>query len=1101
MNSYAHRWNATRKKQVTEEVHQRRVRSSHLNHSASLLAFSCILWMASSIVSAAEATGPAALAQRQVSVADSSAQVPPQALIAPILRVPVSDGERLSVRRITTADGLSQTRVGQIVQDDRGFIWLGTQYGLNRYDGYDFKVFVHQPGVVNSLSGAYIFSLFKDRDGILWIGCNSTLDRLDPRTETFTHYSVDPEHANIGGPVFHISQDRHGALWLATGTGLHRLDPLTGVLTHYTHTVTDPQSLSTVDVKWSGEDREGHLWVGTADGLDEFDPNTGKVQLHIPVPDPFKVSLYEDRKGRFWVIRATGVGLALYDRASKVLTPISFYSHEPSPESISGVQDIQEDAQGQLWIASMGEGLLRYDPDRRHFVRYRNHPEDPNSIAEDDITTLFRDRDGNFWLGFRLGSNVFRPVEPLFESYKHYGDDPASLSSDSVSAIYDDSEGSLWIGTENGAEQIDRRTRKRIRTLTGDGATTPLVVAITENPKGLLWIGTFTQGLTSYDLRSGRYVHYRHKTGDPRSLSSDTVHVFFCDHAGNLWVGTDDGLNRFDPETNSFKVFKRDARSKSGQRYIAIAEDASGILWLGTHNSGLHRFDPGTGSIEVYKPDPANPGSLRDAMTPSVHVGAQGIIWVATQDGLNRFDSRAGVFEAFDTSNGLPGNLIDCILEDRRGNLWLSTNNGLSRFNIESRTFVNYTTADGMPGNDLTGWSACSANNKGELFFGGFSGAVAFAPEKLIESPATSHLLLTDFLLSGVSAPVGPEQVLNHSIAYTDGVTLTHEQRAFSVTFADLQYAHPELTRYRYKLEGLDSDWYDVGGGSRRATFTTLPAGKYVLRVQAHNARADWNQPGIMFNIMVLPPWWATWWIRIVYAVLVVFAAWFAYRLRLRRFVQQLQMRMEERINERTRIAHELHDTLLQGLLSASLQLAVADEALAPVSPAKGLVNRVSQMLQVMIVESRNTVQGLRVTRAEDLERAIANIPRDLGSNGLISISVVAEGRRKLLRAGVRDEVYWIARESITNALRHSNGSIVRITLHYLEDGFRLSVRDDGCGIDSQILKTGRENHFGLVGMTERARGIRGTLSVASAPDAGTEVLLTLSAAAAFDKT
>jgi ligand-binding sensor domain-containing protein/signal transduction histidine kinase len=1071
-----------------------------VNRYAALLAFPLAVWFAGDVALGSEsASGATPSFQIQGAGTDASAHSPPQPVVAPLVRIPVSAGGRLSVRRVTTADGLSQTRVAQILQDDRGFIWFGTQYGLNRFDGYEFKVFVHKPGVANSLAGAYIFSLFQDRDGILWVGCNLTLDRFDPRTETFTHYSVDPEHSELGGTVFHISQDSSGALWLATGTGLHRLDPRTGAILHYRHSATDLESLSTDDVKWSGEDRQGNFWVGTADGLDKFDRGTGKVRLHIPMPDPFKVSFFEDRQSRFWVIHHSGNGLALYDRQSNTLTPISFYAHDPSPESLSGVRDMEEDAQGRLWVASAGMGLLQYDPEGRRFVQYRNRPEDPNSVAADDINDLFKDREGDLWLGHTLGANVFHPTAPLFTSFRHYGDDPGSLSSESVSAMYDDSHGSLFIGTENGLDQIDRQTGKRVRTITAEGGTKPLVVAVIEDARGVLWIGSFTRGLTSYDVRNHRYAHYRHIAGDPTSLSNDTVHALFIDHAGVLWVGTDDGLNRFDPRSNTFKVFKIEAGSTSSQRYIAIAEDASGFLWLGTHDSGLHRFDPTTGRFEIYKPEPGNPASLRDAMTPSIDVSPQGIVWIATQNGLNRFDPKTGRFSAYDTTSGLPGNLIDCVLEDGRGNLWLSTNKGLSRFDPSRGSFANYTTADGLPGNDMTGWSACAKNRNGELFFGGFSGAVAFSAEKMADSQSVPHLVLTDFQISGTSATVGPHQALTTSIPYTDTVTLTHEQHAFSVAFAGLQYVNPETVRYRYRLEGLDTEWSEADSGSRRATFTTLPAGNYVLHIQARGSRGSWSEPGISLKIVVLPPWWATWWIRIFYALVIVFATWWAYQLRIRHFMRQLQVRMEERINERTRIAHELHDTLLQGLLSASLQLAVADERLDGSSPIKGIVHRVAEMLRVMIGESRNTVQGLRVSRAEDLEHAIATIPRDLGDVGQLTVRVVAEGHQRALRPAVRDEVYWIARESIANALRHSNGSAVHVTLQYSIDGFRLSVRDDGRGIDSQTLQTGRENHFGLVGMSERARNMRGTLNVSSAPGAGTEVVLTLPGTAAFD--
>jgi ligand-binding sensor domain-containing protein/signal transduction histidine kinase len=1058
------------------------------------LAASFAVLLASGVLLRSEASSSAGTPR-----GDPTVQKPPQPIVASIVRVPVSDGERLSVRRITTADGLSQTRVQQIVQDDRGFIWFGTQYGLNRYDGYEFKVFVHRPGVANSLSGAYIYSLFKDRDGILWVGCNLTLDRFDPRTETFTHYSIDPEHAKLGGTVTYISQDHSGALWLATGAGLYRLDPATGTIVHFRHSTSDPESLSTDDINWSGEDRGGNFWVGSADGLDEFDRNTGKVQLHIPVPDPFKVSFFEDHKGRFWVINDTGTGLALYDRLSNTLTPVSFYAHDPSPESLSGVADMAEDAQGRLWIATFGAGLLQYDVDLRHFIQYRNRPEDPSSIAQDNMHALFKDRDGNIWLGLNLGANVFRTTAPLFESFRHYGDEPGSISSDFVSAIYDDSKGSVWIGTINGLEQVDRRTGRKVRTIAGGPGIKPNIIAVTQDASGVLWIGSFTRGLISYDVGTGRYANYRHIADDPTSLSNNTVKNVFIDHAGTLWVETDDGLNRFNPKSGTFTVFKPDSGSTSAQRYYAIAEDASGFLWLGTSNAGLQKFDPATGRFEVYMPDPANPASLLDARTPSVHVSPQGIVWVATQNGLNRFDPKTNRFAAYDKGNGLPGNLIDCILEDDSGNLWVSTNNGLSRFDLINQTFANYTKADGLPGNDMTGWSACSRNRRGELFFGGFTGAVAFSPEKMIDTPSIPRLVLTDFQISGASAAVGPEHVLRTSIPYTDAVRLTHEQNVFSVTFAAFQYFNPESIHYRYRLEGLDSDWYEVDSTSRRATFTTLPARNYVLRIQARAARTSWGQSEISLSIAVLPPWWATWWMRILYVLVVVLAAWWSYRIRLHQFLRQVRMRMEERINERTRIAQELHDTLLQGMLSASLQLAVAEEGLEDTSPAKALVQRVSEMLRMMIGESRNTVQGLRTARGDDLERAIAAIPRDLGEVGGLAVRVVAEGQRRSLRTGVSDEVYWIARESIANAMRHSNGTSIHILLQYLREGLRLSVRDDGRGIDSQTLQSGRENHFGLVGMSERARNIRGSLSVATAPGAGTEVVLTLPASAAFN--
>jgi signal transduction histidine kinase/streptogramin lyase len=605
----------------------------------------------------------------------------------------------------------------------------------------------------------------------------------------------------------------------------------------------------------------------------------------------------------------------------------------------------------------------------------------------------------------------------------------------------------------------------------------------------------------SYDPRTRRLERYRHDSADPDSLSSDQVHVLFFDHTGTLWIGTDDGLDRLDKDSRHFHVYKVESESRSSQRYISIAEDASGTLWLGTHDSGLHRLDPTTGRFTVYKPNLTDPASLRDAMTPSVHVGAAGIVWVGTQNGLNKFDPRTGKFSAYDTRNGLPGNMIDCILEDGHGNLWLSTNKGLSRFNPTRETFANYSVMDGLPGNDLTAWSACQKNDRGELFFGGFAGAVAFSPDHLSDTYFAPPFVLTDFQISGASVPVGPRAVLKQSIAYTDNVVLSHEQNFFSVKFAALQYINPESNRFRYRLEGLNRDWYEVENNARQATFTTLPAGHYTFRAQSRSVRGPWIEPGIALHLVVLPPWWATWWIRALGVLTVALLIFWGYRIRVRQISQQLLIRMEERVNERTRIAQELHDTLLQGLMGASMQLAVANSQLSGNSAAKPLVERVAQLLRLMIEEGRNTVRGLRIRRPEmdDLEKAISLIPKDMGVGSEIQLHVLVEGARRKFRPAIRNDVYWIARESIANAFRHSRGSLIEAVMKYSKDGFRMSVRDDGRGMDPVTLRSGRENHWGLTGIYERSRRIGANLNVSSAIGAGTEIELTIAAETAFD--
>jgi ligand-binding sensor domain-containing protein/signal transduction histidine kinase len=1019
-----------------------------------------------------------------------------------MVNIPVVEGGSARFTRMSTADGLSQTRVSQIVEDDRGFIWFGTQYGIDRYDGYEFKVFVHEAGRVNSLAGAYVYSLFKDRSGMLWIGCNRVLDRFDPRTETFTHYRLETDElANLGSTVVHISQDRNGLLWLATGTGLHQLDPNTGKIVHFRHSVNDPGGLSTNDITWSGEDRTGDFWVGTADGLDKFDRATGKVLLHIPMPDPIQVAFFEDRFGQFWIYHEFGTGLALYDRASNTLTKFSFYRQEPSPDAMTGVTGMIEDRNGNLWLGSPGMGLLQFDREKRRFIRYRNRPGDVQSIGEDKVIALFLGHQGNIWIGLHsVGPNHFSPDKSAFEVFKHQVDDPNSLSVDFVNAILADSRGSIWLANDDGVNRLDRKTGK----LTGIGVgigTKPMIIHIMEDRSGMLWFGTYGRGLYSYDPNSGRSKSYRHNSSDPTSLSSDIVWGTFEDHAGNLWVGTTDGLDLLDRAKQSFHVYRPELNGGLKQVYVRMAEDEKGTLWLGTLQSGLQHFDPVTHQFTVYKSNPSDPYALGDDSVGAVYIASNHLIWLGTGNGLNRLDPATGKFTAYDARNGLSGNLIDCILEDDRGYLWMNTNKGLSKFDPTSGTFANYSDVDGLPGTDLTGWAACSKSRRGELFFAGFAGAVGFFPDNVEEAPYSPKVVLTDLELSGAPATIGAGGPLTQSIAYTDRIVLPHEVNIFSLTFAGLRYFSPESNRYRYKLEGLDRDWYEARSNNRRATYTTLPAGSYTFRVQAATARGAWSDPGTSLQVVILPAWWATWWFRTIYVALFALAIWIAYVVRVRHLSRQLAMRMQERVDERTRIARDLHDTLLQGLASASLQLEVADAKLPAQSDTKPLLARLSASLRQMIDESRNTVRGLRAgQQADDLERAIAFVPRDLGVDGTTDFRLVVEGTRRPLRRAIGDELFLIAREALANAFRHAHASFIEVVLVYSRKTLRLVIRDDGCGMSPATLQAGSLDHWGLSGMKERAARLGAELRLSSAEGVGTELDLIIPGHIVFER-
>jgi ligand-binding sensor domain-containing protein/signal transduction histidine kinase len=1047
----------------------------------------------------------------QPSVADSSTNGPDvprvgvaQAVVQDsVIRFPIIEAGGLRFRRISTSDGLSQTRAAQIVQDDQGFIWFGTQYGINRYDGYEFKVFVHDPKQPNSLCGSYVHALFKDRSGMLWIGCNQLVDRFDPRTETFTHYRVEPEGPdNQNMTVFHISQDREGVLWLATNTGLHSLDAATGVIRHFRHTLERPDGLSTNDIKWTGEDRNGSFWVGSRDGLDEFDRRTGTVLLHIPVPDLLQVSFFEDHAGRFWITQVTGSGLALYDRSTHTLTRFSFYERDPPPGNYTGVTGIVEDREGNLWLGSPGMGLLRFEPASRRFIRYRSRPHDSQSIGEDKVIGLFEDQAGNIWVGLNaVGPNYFVPYPSHFTTFKHDPDETDSLPTDFVNAIYEDSQGTLWLGNDQGLYEYDRRAHKGKLITAGLGAN-PTVISVIEDRSGIIWFGTYGHGVVSYDPRSGTYSIYRHDYHDPSSLCNDIVHRLFVDHRGTLWIGTEGGLSALDPGSQRFRNYYAGSEGVAGQYYLTIAEDKAGTLWLGTGRSGLQHFDPATGHLTEYKPSRQDPDGLRDNVVQSVYVSASGVIWIGTQNGLNELDPATGKFKGYDTGDGMPANFVSCLIEDDRGDLWLSTTRGISRFDPQSHAFSNYSVSDGLPGYDFTGWSACSKSSRGELFFGGYSGGVAFLPDSVRATPPMPRVVLTSLEVSGATVPIGPNELLQESISYTRRLILRREQDSFALQFAGIDYVSPEANRVRYRMEGLDPLWYETRGNIRRASYSALPAGDYEFQVQAASARGSWNEPGTSLHITILPPWWATWWFRTAYIAFALLVLGAVYVIRMRQLSRQLTIRMEERITERTRIARDLHDTFFQGIQGLLLRFNTASSLLEKdQASARTILRETLEKSDGVMLEGRELMLDLRegAAKTKELADALALAGSDLSRTDTSGFQVAVFGDPRPLHPVVFEELHRFGREALSNAFRHAQAKTIEAELHYERNQLRLRIRDDGVGIDEQVLNQGfRAGHWGLPGMRERASKIAGHLDIWSRAGAGTEIELRVPATVAY---
>jgi signal transduction histidine kinase/ligand-binding sensor domain-containing protein len=1038
-----------------------------------------------------------------------AAEVPQVTIDSRPIILPVIDGADLRFTRPALTDQLSQTKAGQMAQDDRGFMWFGTQYGLNRFDGYTFKIFVHDPGNPVSLNGVFVSALFKDRNGVLWIGCDQFLNKFDQATEVFTRYPVPF--------ATHISQDSAGLLWSATGSGLYSLDPVSGRILRYVHNPEDPASLGSNDVKSAAEDKNGRFWVATAQGFDELDRKRAKVVLHIPVNEPSNIlSFYEDRSGTFWIYQVSRNALAVFDRKTNTLTRYLFREQESPETALTGITSMVEDQAGSLWMGTHGDGLLRFDREHKRFIRYRNNPANPDSLPQDDVESLFTDREGSIWAGLGSKGLTRFSTQPMpFRRLPHGLGNPNSAQNPFIGALYEDQQGILWVGTPDALNRIDTAGNyTAYRRAAGQGARTD-AIAICEDRSQNVWVGTYGHGLLRFEPGTGKFQTYRHAAANPHSLSDDFVSRLLIDHQGTLWAASSEALSRFDAATGQFTSFRSDPRNGS-PFYLELVEDSHGTLWLGTHSSGLQRFDPATGEFtDYYLHDLNRRGTLSDNRVNSIHFDRAGTMWIGTQNGLDRFDPKTGTFTTFTRGDGLPGNVVGCVLEDDHGNLWMSTNSGVASFDPQTHAMQSYSAADGLPGPDLTGWGACSKGQDGELYFGGFSGGVSFYPDVVAAYPLTSHdnsyvppVVLTEFRLSGRPVEIGHGSPLAKSIADTNRLTLSYRQTNFSLTFSALSYANPVTNRYRYMLEGVDEGWHEVGSDERLATYTTVPAGKHTFRVQAATRHGRWSVPGAELSIEILPPIWQTGWFLTACSGSIALSLFLLYLARIRRLEYQFHLRMEERINERTRIARDLHDTLLQSLNGLLLRFqAVSNLLPARPSEAKQRIDSAIEQASATITEARDAVHELRAGGfvTADLAQAIGSLSKEIlsGSTGEIApeLRVQEEGTPRNLNPMVRDEIYRIAAEALRNAIRHAMARRIEVEIRYDERHLRIRIRDDGKGIDPNVVGSFHApGHWGLRGMRERAKLVGGSLEVWSELDSGTEVELSIPAASAYGK-
>ncbi len=822
---------------------------------------------------------------------------------------------------ISTNVGLSQSSVLCIFQDSRGFMWFGTRDGLNKYDGYNFTVYKYDANNGKSLAHNTIYDIAEDNDGNLWIATwGGGLDMFDWEKEVFVHHKPDPKDPYSIGST-HINcllNDHEGNLWIGTeGHGLQLYDKKKNRFISFTHNDNDPKSISEDRVQDIVEDADHDLWIATNHG-----------------------------------------GLNLFDHQTHTFT---HYRHDPNnPKSLASDETwtLFIDSKQQLWVGTRGGGLEGFNWSTSEFRHFRNNPSDNSSLPSNTIRTMNEDDHGNLWVGTENGGLSTMNLQTMtFENYAQDDVDAASLSSNSVYAIYKDKKGNLWIGMASAGINFVNADGSNFtyyrHTSSPASLSDNIVLSIFEDKDQKLWIGTDGGGLNQFDPRNGDFTHYMHDPANNNTIGANFVLSVCEDRDDNIWIGTwGQGVSVYNKKKKTFKQYKFDAARSNGLSSLNIWNifvDADDDVWLSTYGGGICKYDRKNDRFISYANDPSNPFSLgnnfvnlitqdregnmwvctngggldlmdKKTMTFTHHVKEEGVkpisnndiyclaedkdgnFWIGTNLGLNFMNRKTGAFTSYFMKDGLPSSSITGLLIDDRGRIWISTYKGLSRFNPFTKVFSNFGINDGLQANEFK-MNSCFKSRSGRMYFGGIGGFNSFIPDSVKEKTYDPPIVFTHFQILNKEVPISQNDddnsPLKKSITDTKELTLSHSQSVISFEFASLNYAIQDEKQYSYKLEGFDRDWNFVGS-RHSATYTNLDAGKYVFAVRGLNNDGKWSSTTATIALTITPPFWLTWWFKILVLILIIGGAIAFFKFRIS-VIKAQRTKLQNQVHEQTR--------------------------------------------------------------------------------------------------------------------------------------------------------------------------------------------------------
>jgi ligand-binding sensor domain-containing protein len=783
----------------------------------------------------------------------------------------------LQFQHLSNEQGLSNNRVWAITQDKYGFIWIATAEGLNRFDGYKVDVYRNEPGNKKSLPGNLVNCLFTDSNGTVWIGTVNGLAYYDDRTNSFQSFSKGKDENSLPDNHISVIKENAGILWIGTHKGLCSFDRMNKRFKRFIHD-DHSNSISHNHIRDIEFAPDGAMWITTGKGLNRLDLSTMRFTSFFNVPkDSTTLSgniltkMAMDKDGNIWTSVNETVILECFSTRTYLVKHFTNFTEKESHIIANTLRDIFIDRNGRLWVGTPS-GLYLFLYGKNIFYQYNADILDPNKLQSNGVDAFFQDNSNMIWLGTATGVERFNPDEAKFILYRPKPITTLPLANNPVHAIAEDPSNRLWIGTGNGIFILDRKTgvetnyqwnQKDPRSLSNG-----IVLSVCRDKRGNMWAGT-TKGLNLFDPVNKAFRRFYPRKDSARGIAF-IFSIVSCKN-GDLLIGGTGGLSVYDFENDSLRQLSNDAVS-------FIFEDDREILWIGTGGggaaaaNGLIKYDRSTGKQERFTNIIDDTSSLASNTVNSIAQDQKGVIWIGTAGGLCRFNEITRKFTTFSEKNELPNVVVSQLVVDDKDRIWMSTNRGISMLNKLRTKFTNYDPADGLQGWQFSKGAALKTHD-GYLCYGGTNGFNIFHPDSISKNKFIPPVVLKRIVIF--------DKPLDIDTSYLDlkSLELSYKQNFFSFEFAALNYDHPEKNKYAYQLMGFDKKRVELGT-DRVINYTNVPPDDYTLKVWASNNDGVWNKTGFEMKLIIIPPFWATWWFKTIVVLVFIGAVFLFFKLR-----------------------------------------------------------------------------------------------------------------------------------------------------------------------------------------------------------------------------